>query len=237
MNKEKELKIELEIIENLLSDPEYDISGMEFYNETNAINIAMKVQQELIALKNKIITLENKVQELTPTSKYKEVKHKYKNLERLEPPAYIPTKEEISLAKARYVMEENIWGIVHYLIMYINLLEGKEIRRSNVYTPEIIKTSAIEAIKKWNEAMNKWNDVDDIWEAFLDKEWFNSTYIDSLSVMHEGDCTAIACSCMRCQAENVFNIPSTVTWGKSEGYKLYQEFNEDFEMKNKIIPL
>ena len=43
--------------------------------------------------------------------------------------------------------------------------------------------------------------------------------------MHHGDCIAQPCSCMRCHAEELYNITSSVTWHcKSKGNRLYSKY-------------
>jgi hypothetical protein len=49
----------------------------------------------------------------------------------------------------------------------------------------------------------------------------NLMYKDFLSTSHCGDCTAVPASCARCIAEDVYCIPSTVTWNKHEGWAAF----------------
>lgn len=155
--------------------------------------------------------------------------YKYKNQEILNPPAYEPSESDIKLAKARYAMENNIWEMMHSLIQYYELSKGKE--PSFPYTKETVEKEAERSIERWNKYMNKWDD--DIIEAFIDDEWFRKVYVSGLSDIHSGDCTAFACSCSRCHAEELFGVPSTVKWGKSEGHRLWKEFSEDIDRQKK----
>jgi len=157
---------------------------------------------------------------------------KYKNEEILNPPAYQPTEHEIKLAKARYAMENNIWEMMHSLIQYHELNNGKE--PSFPYTKEGIENEAKNAIEKWNKIMNKWDNEDDVIEAFVNDEWFQKCYVSGLSEIHSGDCTAFPSSCQRCHSEELFRIPNSATWkGKHEGYRLWAEFSADIDKHKK----
>lgn len=155
--------------------------------------------------------------------------YKYKNEEKLSPPAHQPTEAEIKLAKARYAMEYPIWEMMDKLTMYYEMTKGKE--PSFPYTNEGIEKDAKEAMEEWNKGMDKWEG--DMWDAFIDHDWFKKAYIDGLSDMHCGDCTAIACSCMRCHSEQMFGIPNTANWGKNEGWRLWNEYSKDVDDQKK----
>lgn len=231
-NKEARLSMELSIIENLLSAPNYELNAMDFDYETPRTDLALKTQQELKELRDKVASLEKKVEELTPI-KYEKREYKYKNEDILCPPAYVPSKNEIALAKARYVIEENIWEIIHYMELYIKSLEGKELKFP--YTKESVEKNAKNCIEVWNKSIDSLEDGMNIWDCFINHAWFKRAYIDTLSDMHEGDCTAFPASCMRCQAESIFNIPNSANWkGKSEGYRLYKEYEADIESQKQL---
>lgn len=155
--------------------------------------------------------------------------YKYKNEERLNPPAYEPSDNEIKLAKARYAMENNIWEMMHSLIQYRELTKGKE--PSFPYTKESIEKEAQRTIEKWDQAMNNWDG--DIIDAFVNDTWFRDVYVSGLSDIHSGDCTAFAASCSRCLAEDLFGVPNTANWGKAEGYRLWAEFSADMDRVKK----
>lgn len=199
---------------------------MNAINNTNHMNNEAHLESEVVRLNLKIKELEQEVDDLRQ-HKYITPEYKYTNEERLNPPVYQPSKAEISLAKARYVMDEKVWDIIYCLEQYIGILEGKEAEYP--YTKESITKEAKESLELWNTALDK---NIDIWEALVKPEWFKSAYIDSLSDGHGGDCTALPGSCMRCHAEAMFNIPSTVTWGKHEGYALLQHYIQDYKSKN-----
>lgn len=231
-NRESRLDLELYIIENLLSDSDYELNPIELDYETSRTDLALKVQKELKQLREKVTSLEKKVDELTPI-KYEKREYKYKNEDILCPPTYIPSKEEISLAKARYVIEENIWEIIHYMELYIKSLEGKELKFP--YTKESVEKNAKNCIEVWNKSIDSLEDGMNIWDSFIEHDWFKRAYIDTLADMHEGDCTAFPASCMRCQAESIFNIPNSANWkGKSEGYRLYKEYENDIKNKKEL---
>lgn len=200
----------------------------EITNE-HTINQHETLELEVSRLNLRVKELEQQVAELTQQNKYVTPEYKYKNEERLNPPVYQPSKDEIALAKARYVMEEKVWDIVYCLEQYIDILEGKEAQYP--YTKESITKEAKDSLELWNTALDK---NIDIWDALVSPEWFKSAYIDTLSEGHGGDCTALPGSCMRCHAEGMFKIPYTANWSKHEGYRLLQEYNQDYRAKNNI---
>ena len=165
-------------------------------------------------------------------NKYKEKNYQYIYEEKLNPPAYQPTEHEIALAKARYAFENEIWETVYYLKMYIDSLEGHEVKHP--YTKENVEKYAKDALKEWDEALSKWTDDNDIWDCLVSSEWFKAAYVDSLSDFHGGDCTAFPSSCPRCHAEGMFKIPYTANWSKSEGYKMEQAFLKDLKEKKAL---
>lgn len=231
-------KLELGIIESLLSDPDYLMSGSDFDYETNITDLAMQAQQDRNQLRAKVssleaenIRLQEEISQLKG-NKYKEKTYQYVYEEKLNPPAYQPTDDEISLAKARYAFENEIWEVVYYLKMYIDCLEGKEMRHP--YTKENVEKYAKDAWKDWDEALSKWTDDNEIWDCLVSPEWFKAAYVDSLSDFHGGDCTAFPASCPRCHAEGMFKIPYTANWGKSEGYKMEQAFLKDLKEKKTL---
>lgn len=161
--------------------------------------------------------------------KYRAKSYTYFYEEQLSPPAYQPSSEEIALAKARYVFENNIWEIFYYLGLYIDFLEGKSLSFPD--TEENVKKRAKASINFWEKSLEKWDDNNNIWDCFLSDEWFKAAYVDGLSDTHGGDCTAYAGSCMRCHAEQMFKIPYTANWDKHKGYKMYQAYIEDIKKK------
>jgi len=77
------------------------------------------------------------------------------------------------------------------------------------------------------------SDADEAWDGLWPAddggtggiEAFKRAYAADLSSPHNGDCVAVAGSCARCAAEDVYSLPSSVTWsGKSAGWQLYSEY-------------
>lgn len=224
--------MELSLIENFLSNPDYEMPGIDFDFDTNLTDLAQKAQQTMIFLKEKVKALEQEVASLK-SEKYSTPVYQHIYEEKLNPPAYQPSVEEIALAKARYVFDNEIWQTFHYLNMYIDSLGGKNI--AFPYTKESIEKNAQQALSHWNSSLAKWDDDNELWDCFIDKDWFNTVFVNGLSDYHSGDCTAFACGCSRCQAENIFKIPNTVTWGKSEGSKMENAFIQDIKSKKELI--
>jgi hypothetical protein len=53
------------------------------------------------------------------------------------------------------------------------------------------------------------------WDQWLDAEV--EEYIAELAGMHDGDCTCVACSCLKCRAESLFGTNTTDGLGKHAG--------------------
>lgn len=197
-------------------------------SETYTTDLAQQAQQEIIALKKQVEDLKKEVTYLK-LAKYTTPDYQYIYEERLNPPSYNPSLEEIKLASARYAFDNEIFHIFHYIKMYIDSLEGKQLQFP--YTKEIVEENAKNALKKWDKSLEKWDDDNDVWDCFVNPEWFNTVYVNGLSDYHSGNCTAFACSCSRCDAEDIFKIENTVTWGKAEGSKMEYAFMNDFKQK------
>lgn len=59
------------------------------------------------------------------------------------------------------------------------------------------------------------------------KDWSHVNFsIEELNMPHAGDCTAVACSCSRCQAESVLGI-NTLLSGKHVNYRLAGMYFEE----------
>lgn len=200
------MNTEIQTIHNILSNPDYVLTPNDI--ETETVLLALKAQ---------------------PKSKYKARDYQYEYEDKIIPPAYIPSKEEIALAAARYAMENDVWETIYYARMQIDTLNGKE--PIFPYTKESIQKSYERAIKNWDESLEKWTDDNEMWECLVDMEWFEKIYVASLSDMHSGDCTAFPASCSRCHAEEIFKIPYTAKWGKSEGYKIYHQYIKKVPLK------
>lgn len=232
------LKLELGIVHNLLSDEHYELSGIDFDYESSLTDLAYTVQKERKNLKQQVNILDEENKKLKEEierlkgNKYKEHSYQYIYEEKLNPPSYIPSIEEIKLAKARYAFDNNIWEIVHSLIQYKDLVEGKALQFP--YTKQMVEEKANKAVEYWNKSLQKWSDDNDMWDCFVNEQWFKAAYIDGLNDYHGGDCTAFASSCPRCHAEDMFKIPCTVTWGKAEGHKMDKAFWQDVKEKREL---
>lgn len=154
----------------------------------------------------------------------------------LQPPKPELDEKDIQIAHARHSYDSLIWDYLHDMMIYIKYLKDPNDPAVKGYTdtPEKVKR-----FKGYAESSTEyiWNRIHDYeipdevedWER-LDPN-FKPNILDSLEDMHGGDCTAMACTCMRCYAEGVFKLPYTATWSKHEGYKLFQEYHA---LKNKL---
>lgn len=184
---------------------------------------------EITQLKNRIAQLEQQVKQ---QGSYNNPTYQYMHEEKLNPPAYMPHSNEVMIAKARYAMQENVWDMMYNLENYIGYLETKELPKG--YTEQELASEAKRSLKKWHSALDQWDDSKDIWDGLVEDEWFVRAFVNPLSEVHGGDCTAMAASCCRCHAEELFKIPFTANWTKHEGYALYHQYYSDYKEKNNI---
>lgn len=73
------------------------------------------------------------------------------------------------------------------------------------------------------------------WEKMAGQESYQ-LILNSLSDFHMGSCTGDPFSCSRCQAEEYFNLTSTISWNKSDGHKMVSEYH-DLRKKRQNIEL
>jgi hypothetical protein len=137
--------------------------------------------------------------------------------QKLNPPAYQPDAKDDSLALIRYAYEEYIWSLMDDLKTYVEQNE----KQGSVDVK--VRSDGLHAVESLNTAWFR-EDSDDInnwWEAYVPPSDKMLMYLkNGLSDPHEGDCTAVASSCMRCIAETYYKIPYTATWSKAEGHRL-----------------
>ena len=68
----------------------------------------------------------------------------------------------------------------------------------------------------------------DSWEALQTYEEFKKQSLVDLADYHCGDCVYVACSCARCNIEDLYELESTSTWSSGhEGNKLYTKWLKD----------
>lgn len=146
---------------------------------------------------------------------------------KLNPPAYIPSEDEIKLAKIRMIFDDDLFSMITDLILYFTWKETGE--KPSYLTDFQMVQGAQEALELWKEAMDNWKNCD-WWEAFDPKDHYNYI-VDGLSSSHVGDCTAHPATCMRCLSETLFKIPYTADWTKSEGHKMIREQMEEIKAK------
>lgn len=221
---------EQEIITNLLTNESF-VFESKYFEETPLIAAVLAQKEKLKELEKENIKLQKELSNYR-SNKYVTPKYTYKNEEILCPPVYKPSENELVVAKAKYVFENVLWSIIYYTTEYFKIVEGES--NKNEMKKEMIKKEVERYIEKWNKGMEVWSDDVEFWDAFLPQDWFQRAFIDSLSDTHMGDCTGFPSTCMRCHAEELFNIPNTATWsGKSEGYRLHDEYVKDYQEKNK----
>lgn len=221
---------EQEIIYNLLTNDSF-VFESKYFEETPLITAILSQKEKIKSLEKENIKLQKELSNYR-SDKYITPNYQYKNEEILSPPVYQPSENELIVAKAKYVFENVLWSIIYYTTEYLKIVNEESTKSET--KKEMIKKEVDRYMEKWNKGMEVWSDEIEFWDAFLPKDWFKRAFIDSLSDTHMGDCTGFPSSCMRCHAEELFNIPNTVSWkGKGEGSKLYNEYWSDYKEKNK----
>lgn len=154
--------------------------------------------------------------------RYEELKAK------LMPPAPDLDEKDITIAHARAAINSLIWDYMYDMVIYLKWLDNPDddevrgwikIRDADRTKSDAIRNAGFLWKKIHSLEEDKYEDWDRIAPNFRDH------VLSSLSDMHSGDCTAVACSCMRCHAEGVFKVPYTANWDKGTGYRMEQEFN------------
>lgn len=152
----------------------------------------------------------------------------YKNEEILKPIGYVPTTQEIALAKINHVMKNYIYGMLHNFSKYYEL-KNSEV---NISTKKLsnIEQRVESDYKKWKNVTENWKN-DNFFDQFISDEDFNHYFVKALSSMHLGDCTSFPMTCDRCYAESLFKLPASNNFNQKEGAVLLEEFLNDYKEK------
>ncbi len=121
-----------------------------------------------------------------------------------------------SLAHARSAIQtltDDLWTLATCILQHATPKPGDQAQRYFEFAQAVA-----------NRALDIADTDDDLepWAAIAPR--FDE-FTAGLKEPHTGDCTAVACPCLRCHAELLYRLPSTVTWGKHEGYRLWTRMN------------
>lgn len=144
----------------------------------------------------------------------------------IHPPMHPVTEAEHKAAYYKWLLED----IVHDHLLTVSMCRDEERKPTSTYMTELFSPDKgkkrldelldVLFTKKAGEDQNC-----EFWDRIKTFAEFKAGMEKDLADHHGGDCTAIACSCIRCWAEDLYDIPSTVTWnGKHEGSRLYHEW-------------
>lgn len=142
------------------------------------------------------------------------------NAKDIHPPAYVPTEQEHRIAYLTFMLRD----IVYDSLLSIHMIRTGKMKES--------AARSIEGELKYfdDHLFDKWKDdgTKEAWECLRDYDEFKKNHTQDLAGKHCGDCTYCSAPCSRCQAEELYKIPSTVTWnGGHEGYKLLCEYDKE----------
>lgn len=152
----------------------------------------------------------------------------YKNEEILKPTGYVPTEQEIALAKANHVMKNYLYGMLNNFSQFYeqHTLENKD---SNKKLSRIEQHLELD-YKKWKSVKSNWK-TGNLFDQFISDEDFNHYFVKALSSMHLGDCTSFPMTCDRCYAESLFKTPSSASFTQQQGAVLLDQFLTDYQEK------
>lgn len=159
-------------------------------------------------------------------------------LNHLLPPAYVPSEEEIILRAYGYLFEDTMFEFMYDInefTHYCKDAEGKTKEELNFEKEHRVRSanyyrSYVNKLLSPDSEESSLDSHKDMWKL-VDREWFNRCYVEGLSDSHCGDCTAVACSCIRCHSESLFKIPQTSIWDKHTGSYLDYKHRQLSEAK------
>lgn len=146
------------------------------------------------------------------------------------PPAYKPTDAEHEIAYLRWCLRE----ICDNYLLHISMIDdgsfsgGSSTARSLAHEREAVLRRLLKRLFPNPDE----NPEAETWDAFWSNNEaglsglaaFKAKQELALADYHCGDCVAMACSCSRCGAEELYRIPLTATWDKRQGYSMYFDF-------------
>jgi hypothetical protein len=137
------------------------------------------------------------------------------------------TESDHKLAMWRFMWEELSYELFDLVdtVLVANGKPGMTFKKMDESGLKRLKRDALRAAERIHKAANLEDDEKDFAELYVGERFNN--YIRSEienSEIHVGDCTAVACSCMRCVAEAAYKLPSTAPAGKAKGWELYKEY-------------
>lgn len=144
------------------------------------------------------------------------------------PPAPAVTDRDVRLARGRYVVE-NLIADMMTMAEALRFLAARA--RLSDETPAapgskeeekglVRVRHALADVDRFYDCMTTTEEEVDPWDSFASH--FDKYHKDGLTSMHGGDCTAIACTCERCYAEHLFDVPSSAAWGgKHAGARVF----------------
>lgn len=141
----------------------------------------------------------------------------------IHPPAYKATEQEHRIAWLKWCLDRLIWDRIYPVKLY---RDDGHFKNPEKAEQELARVLALlfdhhEGDTEDTEPYEK------VWLPHSRFDQFKKNQEESLADFHAGDCTAIAAACSRCHAEQLYGVPSTVTWnGKSEGWRLYNEWRD-----------
>ena len=135
----------------------------------------------------------------------------------IKPPPYKPSESEHRIAYLKWCLDR----IVNDSLLGVDLARKGKLPVTN--------DAGERELSRLLKTLFEHEDADDrdSWEHLYDFEKFKKDHEEALADIHCGDCTAVARTCCRCLAEDLYEIQNTVSWkGKIEGWALLNEWRE-----------
>lgn len=133
---------------------------------------------------------------------------------RLQPPVAILDPRDHALAHARAAFErlsDEMWTMAVGILNHAEPKPGEKAAKQFEFARKV----ASRFVDRDAAAIEPWQAICPNFEHFT----------QGLQEPHTGDCTAVACPCVRCHAERLYGLPSTVTWSKHTGAQLLGRLN------------
>jgi hypothetical protein len=148
----------------------------------------------------------------------------------IQPPAYMPTEAEHEIAYLRWCLRE----ICDNHLLHISMIDDGSFSGLGSSGRSLAheRDAVLKRLLKKLFSMPSENPDAETWDAFWPKAEsgvsglaaFKAKQELALADYHCGDCVAMACSCARCNTEELYRIPLTARWSKAEGSSLYADF-------------
>jgi hypothetical protein len=142
----------------------------------------------------------------------------------LNPPGPPLDEKDHIIAKCRYAFQNLTSDYIYDLLLYVAMKEGLTNIQYDYISADKIISNALSAQQYLVDCADIENQ--EPWDVYgFGDPQYKEVLRGAINDSHCGDCTAIATSCFRCYAEQMYNIPCSATWSKSVGSAMFYRRN------------